>query len=127
MLPLHYITVAAQPTGKQDNKNLHPIHSFKKQCLNCIISDARANKTYDDTKVDASWGQGIGANGGRFAHQVASEQLREQLSAVTTAQIPDREAVAIWQDTLAEASEQGLSAEAGFELLCERMTKWEKE
>ena len=86
-----------------------------------------ANKTYDDTKVDASWGQGIGANGGRFAHQVASEQLREQLSAVTTAQIPDREAVAIWQDTLAEASEQGLSAETGFELLCERMDTWYEE
>lgn len=85
------------------------------------------NKVYDDTKVDASWGQGIGASGDRFAHQVASEQLREQLSAVTTAQIPDREAFAIWQDTLAEASEQGLSAEAGFELLCERMDTWYEE
>ena len=83
-----------------------------------------ASQSYDDTKVDAPWGQEIGANGGRFAHQVASEQLREQLSAVATAQIPDSEAVAIWQDTLAEASQQGLSAEAGFELLCERMDAW---
>ena len=86
-----------------------------------------ATKSYDDTKVDAAWGQGIGANGGRFAHQVASEQLREQLNAVAIAQIPDREAVAIWQDTLAEASQQGLSAEAGFELLCERMEAWYEE
>ncbi len=85
------------------------------------------SKTYYDTKADAAWGQGIGASGGRFAHQVASEQLREQLSAVATAQIPDREAVSIWQDTLAEASEQGLSAEAGFELLCERMEEWNEE
>lgn len=83
-----------------------------------------ASQSYDDTKVDAPWGQEIGANGGRFAHQVASEQLREQLNAVATAQIPDSEAVAIWQDTLAEASQQGLSAEAGFELLCERMDAW---
>ena len=38
--------------------------------------------------------------------------------------IPDREILTIWQDTLTEAVDSGLSAEAGFELLCERMDEW---
>ncbi len=84
-------------------------------------------KEYEVSTVQAAWGQGIGANGDKIAQQVACEQLREQLSNVATAQIPDRELVSIWQDTLAEASEQELSAEAGFELLCERMDAWYEE
>ncbi len=50
--------------------------------------------------------------------------LRDQLDNVDFAQIADREVLAIWQDTLTEAVEKDLSAEAGFELLCQRMDEW---
>ena len=49
------------------------------------------------------------------------EVLKNQLDNVRYAQIADREVMTIWQDTLAECVNSGLSAEAGFELLCERM------
>lgn len=52
--------------------------------------------------------------------------LDRQLSNIQFAQIADREVQAIWQETLTESMWQGLSPEAGFELLCERMEEWEK-
>lgn len=53
-----------------------------------------------------------------------TEQLRNQLAHITFAQIPDREVLVIWQETLTEAVDSGLSAEAGFELLCQRLSDW---
>ena len=53
-------------------------------------------------------------------------QVEEQLGNIAVAQIPDREILSIWQDTLTESVESGLSAQAGFELLCERMDEWYK-
>ena len=56
-----------------------------------------------------------------------AQMLINQLDNIQYAQIADAEIMAIWQDTLAECATSGLSAEAGFELLCERMDEWEKE
>ncbi len=53
--------------------------------------------------------------------------LDHQLSNIQFAQVADREVQSIWQDTLTESIQSGLTAEEGFELLCERMTEWEKE
>ena len=65
---------------------------------------------------------------GNWAHkEMYISQIEEQLDNVAVAQIPDREILSIWQDTLIESVESGLSAEAGFELLCERMDEWYKE
>lgn len=52
--------------------------------------------------------------------------LDQQLSNIQFAQVADREVQSIWQDTLTESIRSGLSPEAGFELLCERMEEWEK-
>ncbi len=52
--------------------------------------------------------------------------LDHQLTNITFAQIVDAEVQSIWQDTLVESVRSGLSPEAGFELLCERMAAWEK-
>ena len=52
--------------------------------------------------------------------------LDHQLSNIQFAQVADREVQAIWQEVLTESMWQGLSPEAGFELLCERMEEWEK-
>lgn len=49
------------------------------------------------------------------------EVLLNQLDNIQYAQIADREVMTIWQDTLAECVDSGLSAEAGFAMLCERM------
>ncbi len=54
------------------------------------------------------------------------QQLREQLDNVGFAQIADREVLSIWQETVAETITSNLSAEAGFELLCERMDEFYK-
>ena len=59
--------------------------------------------------------------------EVYASQVAEQLDNITVAQIPDREILSIWQDTLTETVESGLSAQAGFELLCERMDAWYKD
>ncbi len=48
-------------------------------------------------------------------------QVRHQLDNIGIAQIPDGEVLSIWQETLEECIDSELSAEAGFELLCERM------
>jgi len=53
-----------------------------------------------------------------------ADLLRDQLDHVDFAQIADRELLAIWQDTLTEAVENDLSAEEGFEVLCQRMDEW---
>ncbi len=55
------------------------------------------------------------------------EMLTNQLDNIQYAQIADAEVMAIWQETLAECTRSGLSAEAGFELLCERMDTWRSE
>ena len=59
--------------------------------------------------------------------EIYATQIQTQLDNISVAQIPDREILSIWQDTLTEAVESGLSAEAGFELLCERMDAWYEE
>lgn len=76
-----------------------------------------------DINAMSEWGS-TGSSGGEISRAVAAEQLREQIDNVVVAEIPDREILAIWQDTLTETVDSGLSAEAGFELLCERMDAW---
>ena len=72
----------------------------------------------------------MGSTGGGYMvedREMYISQLEEQLGNVAVAQIPDREILSIWQDTLTESVESGLSAQAGFELLCERMDAWYEE
>ncbi len=76
-----------------------------------------------DINAMSAWGS-TGSSGGEISQSVAAEQLREQIDNVVVAEIPDREALTIWQDALTEAVEADLSAEAGFEMLCERMDSW---
>ena len=59
--------------------------------------------------------------------EIYATQIQAQLDNIAVAQIPDREILSIWQDTLTETVESGLSAEAGFEVLCERMDAWYEE
>ena len=59
--------------------------------------------------------------------EIYATQIQAQLDNIAVAQIPDREILSIWQDTLTETVESGLSAQAGFELLCERMDAWYKD
>ena len=59
--------------------------------------------------------------------EIYATQIQAQLDNIAVAQIPDREILAIWQETLTESVESGLSAEAGFEVLCERMNEWYEE
>lgn len=71
----------------------------------------------------------MGSTGGGYMvedREMYISQVEEQLGNVAVAQIPDREILSIWQDTLTESVESGLSAQAGFELLCERMDAWYK-
>ena len=56
--------------------------------------------------------------------EIYVSQVRNQIDHIVSAEIPDREVLSIWQDTLTESVEQGLSPQAGFELLCERMDAW---
>ena len=56
--------------------------------------------------------------------EIYVSQVRNQIDHIVSAEIPDREILAIWQDTLTESVESGLTAQAGFELLCERMDAW---
>lgn len=55
-----------------------------------------------------------------------AEQIQQQLDHVVFAQIADREILKIWRDTLTEAAESGLTVQAGYALLCERMNEWWK-
>lgn len=54
-------------------------------------------------------------------------QLRSQLDNVVVSEIPDQEILSIWQETLIEMVNSGISKEQGFEILCERMDLWYKE
>ena len=54
------------------------------------------------------------------------EVLLNQLDDIQYAQIADREIMGIWQDTLTEAVNAGISKEEGFRIFCERMSEWFK-
>ena len=88
--------------------------------------DVQNGGEYKAANADAFW-QGMMSTAGAINREIVSQQLKEQLAHVDVAQIPDREVLAIWRDTLNEAVERELSAEVGFELLCQRMEAWEKE
>ena len=77
----------------------------------------------------AYWGVLMGLQHGYFFEdkEICGLQIQNQIDHIVAAEIPDREILAIWQDTLTESVELGLSAQAGFELLCERMDAWYKD
>lgn len=58
--------------------------------------------------------------------EIYVEQIETQIENLTVAQIPDRELLSIWNDTLNEAIDIKLSADEGYALLCERMDAWYK-
>ena len=60
-------------------------------------------------------------------NEIYASQVQNQIDNIVSAEIPDRELLTIWQDTLTESVESGLSAQAGFELLCQRMDEWYKD
>ncbi len=76
----------------------------------------------------AYWDPVVGQSGDQLFEddEIYVSQVRNQIDHIVSAEIPDRELLAIWQDTLTEAVESGLSQQAGFELLCERMDAWYK-
>ena len=81
--------------------------------------------TYVDF-VKVYWSIMMGSQSDLFLedNEIYASQVHNQIDHIVSAQIPDRELLAIWQDTLTEAVESGVSAQAGFELLCERMNAW---
>ena len=83
----------------------------------------RYNETYEEVHSRSTWADVINTYA-NVVREVLTEQLRSHVSNVVTAEIPDRELLAIWQDTLTEAVEDELSAEEGFEILCQRMNEW---
>ena len=82
-----------------------------------------------EIKDPAYWNAVIGSTASSSLEdkEIYATQIQTQLDNIAVAQIPDREILSIWQDTLTESVESGLSAQAGFELLCERMDAWYKE
>ncbi len=90
---------------------------------------SRENATHSESVDDAYWHRNfLGVGVPTTEHkEVYASQVAEQLDNITVAQIPDREILSIWQDTLTESVESGLSAQEGFELLCERMDAWYKD
>ncbi len=74
----------------------------------------------------AYWDPVVGMGGDQLFEddEIYVSQVRNQIDHIVIAEIPDREILSIWQDTLTEAVESGLTAQAGFELLCERMDAW---
>ena len=58
--------------------------------------------------------------------EIYTEQIDKQIKNITIAQIPDRELLTIWEESLMEAVGSNLSKEEGFALLCERMESWYK-
>ena len=86
--------------------------------------------TATEAKEGVYWSTLMGSTGGGYMvedREMYISQVEEQLGNVAVAQIPDREILSIWQDTLTESVESGLSAQSGFELLCERMDAWYEE
>lgn len=77
----------------------------------------------DDTILKNNYFEGA-LDSCKFGESVYAEQLRNQLAHITFAQISDQEVLKIRQETLTEAVDSGLSAEAGFELLCQRLIDW---
>ena len=78
--------------------------------------------------VENYWGQYL-TNKKSFYFEdkeIYAGQIDEQIRNITVAEIPDRELLSIWQETLTETLGNGLSAEEGFKLLCERMDAWYK-
>jgi len=82
-----------------------------------------------EIKDPAYWNAVIGSTASFSLEdkEIYATQIQTQLDNIAVAQIPDREILSIWQDTLTESVESGLSAQAGFELLCERMDAWYKD
>ena len=100
------------------------VEQFPSYRLGQVRNMSAGTDGYKVTEMQVFWQHLVSNNNGLLARSVAAQQLRQQLDHVTAAAIPDREALAIWQETLSEAVDAGLSAEAGFELLCERMDAW---
>ncbi len=80
---------------------------------------------YEDSTL-AYWEPVTGLGGDQLFEddEIYVSQVRNQIDHIVSAEIPDREILSIWQDTLTESVESGLSPQAGFELLCERMDAW---
>ena len=76
----------------------------------------------------AYWGNIMGSKNDLFLEdkEIYASQIQNQIDHIVSAEIPDREILSIWQDTLTESVESGLSPQVGFELLCERMDAWYK-
>lgn len=79
--------------------------------------------TYEEEHIRSKWADVIQFQE-NVVREVFTEQLRSHVANVVTAEIPDRELLAIWRNTLTEAVEDELSAEEGFEILCQRMDEW---
>ena len=89
--------------------------------IRMITKDNQTEKYREEITMPfwSSVDQGIGLDISTKAPYV--QLLRSQLDNVGFAQIADREVLSIWQKTVAETAKSNLSAEAGFELLCQRM------
>ncbi len=94
-----------------------------------MIASAIPERQLSEIKQPAYWNGVMGNISGFFLEdkEIYAAQVSKQIDNLSIAQIPDREILAIWQDTLTESVEQGLSAQAGFEMLCERMDEWYEE
>ncbi len=83
----------------------------------------KSDGTYEEVHSRSTWADVINTYA-NVVREVFTEQLRSHVANVVTAEIPDRELLAIWRNTLTEAVEDDLSAEEGFEILCQRMDEW---
>lgn len=113
-----------EPAWRADLDNWSSVSNYNFE-RNSRYVYCRNEKWHEETGGPLFSGEAFGGDGERRLQ--VGEMLINQLDNIQYAQIADAEIMAIWQDTLAECATSGLSAEAGFELLCERMDEWEKE
>ncbi len=100
---------------------------YVREIVSTVIQEPDGIKLmFEEVVKKAYWSPMMGSMGS-FSFEdkeIYGSQIRNQIDHIVSAEIPDREILAIWQDTLTESVESGLTAQAGFELLCERMDAW---
>ncbi len=100
---------------------------YVRKIVRVVVQEPEGIKVlFEEVADQAYWSPLIGNAVDVFLEdkEIYTSQIQNQIDHIVSAEIPDREILSIWQDTLTESVESGLSQQAGFELLCERMDAW---
>lgn len=84
----------------------------------------------DGTKIETSegayWEPTLNVSSSSFFEDkdIYVEQIRNQIDKIVIAEIPDKELMNIWYETLYETTQENKSSQEGYQLLCERLDLW---